>query len=73
MNKGLANQDWAYLKKYTTANTKLIAGEDNDNRIVFFGDSITEFWSKEHSFFNENNLTKRIFWRISNDNRIYFH
>lgn len=54
MNKGLANQDWAYLKKYTAANTKLIASEDNDNRIVFFGDSITEFWSKEHSFFNEN-------------------
>lgn len=45
-------QDWPYLLKYQNENA-LLPQHDN-NRIVFIGDSITEFWSKEHSFFADN-------------------
>ena len=38
-------QDWPYLKKYQKENSKLPALAFGQNRIVFMGDSITEFWS----------------------------
>ena len=38
-------QDWPYLKKYHKENSKLPALAFGQNRIVFMGDSITEFWS----------------------------
>ena len=38
-------QDWPYLKKYQKENSKLPALTSGLNRIVFMGDSITEFWS----------------------------
>lgn len=44
-------EDWSYLSKYRQENTKLALPEPNENRVVFLGDSITEFWSTEHSFF----------------------
>ena len=47
-------QDWPYLAKYQQENTKLSLPQTNENRVVFLGDSITEFWSKEHFFFSEN-------------------
>ena len=38
-------QDWPYLKKYQKENSKLPALAFGQKRIVFMGDSITEFWS----------------------------
>lgn len=50
----LPMQDWPYLAKYRDENALLPPPKVNENRVVFLGDSITEFWSKEHSFFSEN-------------------
>lgn len=38
-------QDWPNLGKYHKANTNLKAPAADQQRIVFMGDSITEFWS----------------------------
>jgi len=38
-------QDWANLKKYQNENTTLQTLEPGQKKIVFMGDSITEFWS----------------------------
>ena len=38
------NQDWPYLNKYRKANALLEKPASGENRIVFMGDSITEFW-----------------------------
>ena len=37
-------QDWPNLNKYKNANAVLAESETSENRIVFMGDSITEFW-----------------------------
>lgn len=39
-----STQDWPNLNKYKKANSVLTNPETGDNRIVFMGDSITEFW-----------------------------
>ena len=39
------NPDWPNLNKYQKANSQLQASEAGEPRIVFMGDSITEFWS----------------------------
>ena len=45
--------DWPYLKKYQNANAALPALAFGEKRIVFIGDSITEFWSEVcPAFFN---------------------
>lgn len=44
-NKKMIN-DWPYLKKYHQENSKLTKLEAGQKRIVFMGDSITEFWSE---------------------------
>lgn len=54
MKGSLPMQDWAYLSKYQQDNTTLPLPEPDENRVVFLGDSITEFWSNKHSFFSEN-------------------
>jgi lysophospholipase L1-like esterase len=38
-------QDWPNLNKYQNENTNLKPAEAGQKRIVFMGDSITEFWS----------------------------
>ena len=38
-------QDWAYLHKYKKENSLIENSFPEKNRIVFMGDSITEFWS----------------------------
>jgi lysophospholipase L1-like esterase len=38
-------QDWANLTKYQNDNASLMSVESGQKRIVFMGDSITEFWS----------------------------
>ncbi len=40
------NQDWANLNKYKNDNLLLQPAEPGQSRIVFMGDSITEFWSQ---------------------------
>lgn len=37
-------QDWANLNKYQNENATLAIAKPGKNRIVFMGDSITEFW-----------------------------
>ena len=44
MNGVILSQDWANLKKYKKQNAKLGSPKANENRIVFFGNSITESW-----------------------------
>ena len=38
-------QDWPNLNRYKNENTALTPAESGQKRIVFMGDSITEFWS----------------------------
>ena len=45
MGSKIQMQDWPYLKKYEKENADLPVLESGENRIVFMGDSITEFWS----------------------------
>jgi lysophospholipase L1-like esterase len=45
MGEKLKAQDWPYLNKYQNENAKLGSPEPGQKRIVFMGDSITEFWS----------------------------
>lgn len=54
--------DFANLKRYASANEKLNNVCNNGNRIVFFGDSITEFWTPLNStiFQNTNHINRGI-------------
>ena len=45
MGNKLQMQDWPYLKKYQKENAALEVLNSGQKRIVFMGDSITEFWS----------------------------
>lgn len=54
MNGSLPMQDWPFLAKYKDENAQLPLPKANENRVVFLGDSITEFWSKEHFLFSKN-------------------
>ena len=40
------HKDWAYLERYRQANTSLAAPAPGENRVVFYGNSITEGWAK---------------------------
>ena len=46
--------DWANLKKYAEANKKLTPQATGEDRIVFMGNSITEFWATIDSSFFAN-------------------
>jgi lysophospholipase L1-like esterase len=41
-----AERDWGGLLRYGSENTELPAPVPQENRIVFFGDQITEFWNR---------------------------
>ena len=45
MRRKLQAPDWANLNKYQNENASLLPLEPGEQRIVFIGDSITEFWS----------------------------
>jgi lysophospholipase L1-like esterase len=45
------NPDWPYLKKYEKENSEIAPVEKGEKRIVFMGDSITEFWKTNHPDF----------------------
>ena len=42
--------DYGQLKRYREANVALGAAKAGENRVVFFGDSITDMWKLEESF-----------------------
>ncbi|WP_298296635.1 GDSL-type esterase/lipase family protein [Hydrotalea sp.] len=50
--KNEAAQDWPNLQKYATDNAVLLQTPATQNRVVFMGNSITEFWKvRDSSFF----------------------
>jgi lysophospholipase L1-like esterase/dienelactone hydrolase len=52
--------DFANLKKYKEANSKVAAPKANENRVVFLGNSITEGWANiDSTFFIQNNYIGR--------------
>lgn len=52
--------DWANLKKYAGENRRLNPPAKNEKRVVFMGDSITEFWKyTDSSFFGDNHYINR--------------
>lgn len=58
-NKALA-QDWPNLKRYQNENAVLAQKTEDDDRVVFMGNSITEGWLPANpSFFGENNFVNR--------------
>ena len=55
MNGVILSQDWANLKNYKKQNAKLGSPKANENRIVFYGNSITEIW--KYHFLSPNSST----------------
>ena len=54
------NSDWANLGYYEERNRELGLPDENEKRIVFMGDSITEEWSNLYpEFFSGNNYINR--------------
>jgi lysophospholipase L1-like esterase len=51
------NNDWANFGKYRDKNIEIMAKPKNSQRVVFMGDSITEFWDKD--FFKNPNYVNR--------------
>lgn len=43
--------DWAELARYRDENARLPAPEDDEARVVFMGDSITDFWGRSAGVF----------------------
>ncbi|TAF09462.1 MAG: acylhydrolase [Flavobacteriia bacterium] len=56
----MMQNDWAYIEKYAIENQQLLKLPNNGNRIVFIGDSITEFWQQyDSAFFTQNKYINR--------------
>ena len=54
------NQDWANLKRYEDENLLLGDPQENEKRVVFMGDSITEEWSRLYpNYFEERSYINR--------------
>ncbi|MER3431846.1 MAG: capsular biosynthesis protein [Leptolyngbya sp. ERB_1_1] len=49
--------DWAQLQHYDRANAELVADSD---RVIFFGDSITDLWDLPSYFHNQSYLNRGI-------------
>lgn len=54
MNDNSFSQDWANLNKFKNENEKIAKQVENENRIVFIGNSITEGWSEFYPEFFED-------------------
>jgi len=52
--------DYGQLARYRDANAKLPAPAANENRVVFFGDSITDIWHLENYFPNKPYVNRGI-------------
>ncbi len=49
------HNDWAWIGRYATENAKLKAPAPGENRVVFMGDSITDFWiQRSPAFFADH-------------------
>ena len=54
------NQDWSNLKRYEDENLSLGYPQENEKRVVFMGDSITEEWSRLYpNYFEERSYINR--------------
>src|SRR5262249_19302529 len=53
------HNDWAYLCKYRAENASLLHHPSTQPRVVFMGDSITEFWKLAHPEFFADNFIDR--------------
>ena len=51
LNQPASAQDWANLNYYRHSNSLLENPEEDEDRIVFMGNSITEFWKNVHPDF----------------------
>ena len=56
MRGKLQARDWANLNKYQNENASLLPLAPGEQRVVFMGDSITEFWSISDPYFFSKNL-----------------
>lgn len=56
-----AGDDWARFGRYEKANRELmVAQPESERRVVFLGNSITQFWAERHpEFFAENEFVGR--------------
>jgi len=52
-NSKKPNMDWAALEQYQAKNKALQLTDNRGDRIVFMGNSITEYWSQHHPEFFE--------------------
>jgi lysophospholipase L1-like esterase len=53
-------QDWPNIKRYEEANSKVTAPVVGEKRVVYMGDSITDFWiNNDSTFFASNNYYDR--------------
>jgi lysophospholipase L1-like esterase len=60
MGQKLQAQDWPNLNKYQKHNVLLQNAQPFPNKVVFMGDSITEFWSREApEYFQTHNYINR--------------
>lgn len=53
-------EDWAQLKKYAAQNKKLKPPTNKEQRVVFMGNSITEFWQSDRPFFSSTFINRGI-------------
>jgi lysophospholipase L1-like esterase len=54
------NKDWPNIHKYEQANTDAPAPQKGEKRVVYMGDSITDFWiGNDGDFFKSNNYYDR--------------
>ena len=56
----LVHNDWAWLSKYSDANTKVAPPAAGEKRVIFMGNSITENWGNvDPQFFKDNDYISR--------------
>jgi lysophospholipase L1-like esterase len=54
------HKDWANIKGYEDANSKLPPPATGEKRVVYMGDSITDFWiNNDSTFFKSNSYINR--------------
>ncbi|MCI1780060.1 MAG: SGNH/GDSL hydrolase family protein [Bacteroidales bacterium] len=56
---GASAQDWPNLKKFRADNEKLEAASLDSSRVVFMGNSITEYWKVKHPDFFTGHYVNR--------------
>ncbi len=54
------HKDWANIKRFEDANSKVPPSAKGEKRVVYMGDSITDFWiNNDSTFFTNNNYYNR--------------